>query len=953
MKLLRLVSLSLCYFGILTSNLVGETSGLIAYWPADSNGSDVVAGNNAIISGATFVPGRKGGAFSFDGVNDSVTFGNSIGNFGTNDFTISFWIRTTSTRYEEAILQKRPYCNGTSGWDIRTGGGVGTGVLHCALFQNTSGANYNVAACNRPINDGLWHHFVVVRSGHTQALYLDGVFETNKTTSGTTILNNTALMGSSADPCIGVDATQPFTGQLDELKIFSRAITASEVEALYDEANGGPPVFTIQPQDTTVFEGDSVEFAATAASSAPVIYQWRFNGENISGANSSNLILTNVSFSSAGTYSVVASNSFGSVLSSNCALVVYPAPGALSPIAWWQAEGNAEDSVGWNDGTLSGATFAAGKVGQAFSFDGNGASVSFGKTIGNFSSNDFSISFWINTTSTRYEEAIIQKRPLCNGTSGWDIRTGGGVGTGVLHCALFQNTSGVNYNVSACTRPINDGMWHHFVAVRQGPTVTLYLDGSFETNKTTAGVTLLDNNAALSCGSDPCIGIDGTDPFNGRLDEIQIYNRALAAQEVAAIYGNIITDGSIRAPNIVLQPRDQRRNQGNSPTFLVVATGSHPIAYQWYRGGIAIDGATDSALTVSNVLDTNVFNVLVANPYGSVMSRGARIIQTVANGTYSGLFYETNQVRHESSGALSLKVTARGTFSLVLLMDGGRNAISGRLTNDEAGLSIIRSNKSALNVFLKLTSPENNDIVSGFVSDGDWRAEITGSRCVFTKFNPAPQAGVYTVSFNNVGTENGPKGNGYGTVTISPVGNAVFSSFFADSTSAGRSIPISPKGEIPLYIPLYRGAGSFLGWLTLTNETASSLKGASSWIKTGAFGKYYPNGFTNDAFVVGSTYLRPTNRNPINITNAIVSVTGDVNVSTNVIVSSTKATAAGATNYQVLSINPRSGTFTGNLIDSEKATKVPVRGVLLQQQSDGSGYFVSTNSSAKVHVIGQ
>ena len=411
-------------------------------------------------------------------MNDSVTFGNSVGNFGTNDFTISFWIRTTSGRYEEAILQKRPFCNGTSGWDIRTGGGVGTGVLHCALFQ-TSGANYNVAACNRPINDGLWHHFVVVRSGPTQTLYLDGAFETNKPAEGATILSNSALMGSSADPCLGVDGTQPFTGQMDELRIYSRAITASEVQSLYNEVNDGPPVFTMQPQDATVFEGESVTISASASGVAPLSYQWRFNNADIAGATSTSLTLANVSFSAAGTYSVIVTNSFGSAMSSNCVLTVNPAPGVLSPIAWWQAEGNAEDSVGGNDGTLSGATFAPGKVGQAFNFDGDGASVSFGKSIGNFGSNDFTIAFWINTTSTRYEEAIIQKRPLCNGTSGWDIRTGGGVGTGVLNCALFQNTSGANYNVAACNRPINDGMWHHFVAVRQGPTVTLYLDGQF------------------------------------------------------------------------------------------------------------------------------------------------------------------------------------------------------------------------------------------------------------------------------------------------------------------------------------------------------------------------------------------------------------------------------------------------------------------------------------------
>ena len=281
MKSLGLLPLAVISCSLIVNDIMADTSGLVSYWPADGSGSDVVGGNNAALNGATFAAGKQGSAFTFDGINDSVTFGNSVGNFATNYFTISFWIRTTSTRYEEAILQKRPFCNGTSGWDIRTGGGVGTGVLHCALFQNTSGANYNVAACTRPINDGLWHHFVVVRNGPTQTLYLDGAFETNKTAAGTTILSNSAVMGSSADPCLGVDGTQPFTGQLDELKVFSRALALSEVQSLYNEVNAGPPVFTTQPQNATVFEGDSVTLNASASSSTPVAFKFGFYCVNI------------------------------------------------------------------------------------------------------------------------------------------------------------------------------------------------------------------------------------------------------------------------------------------------------------------------------------------------------------------------------------------------------------------------------------------------------------------------------------------------------------------------------------------------------------------------------------------------------------------------------------------------------------------------------------------------
>src|SRR5205814_6680636 len=71
-------------------------------------------------------------------------------------------------------------------------------------------------------------------------------------------------------------------------------------------------------------------------------------------------------------------------------------------IGWWPGEGNAADAVDGNHGSLqNGATFATGKVGQAFTFDGANEYVSFGNTAGNFVTNDFSIEFGLNTTSTR------------------------------------------------------------------------------------------------------------------------------------------------------------------------------------------------------------------------------------------------------------------------------------------------------------------------------------------------------------------------------------------------------------------------------------------------------------------------------------------------------------------------------------------------------------------------
>jgi hypothetical protein len=86
------------------------------------------------------------------------------------------------------------------------------------------------------------------------------------------------------------------------------------------------PVITSQPAAQTVIEGDSAVFNVSACGSAPLTYQWSCNGTNIAGATASSLLETNVQPSEAGSYSVVVSNSFGAVTSSNAILTVIAPP---------------------------------------------------------------------------------------------------------------------------------------------------------------------------------------------------------------------------------------------------------------------------------------------------------------------------------------------------------------------------------------------------------------------------------------------------------------------------------------------------------------------------------------------------------------------------------------------------------------------------------------------------
>jgi pectate lyase len=88
------------------------------------------------------------------------------------------------------------------------------------------------------------------------------------------------------------------------------------------------PSITSQPASQTVAVGGTASFSVTATGTATLTYQWRFNGSNISGATSSTYSLSNVQTANAGSYTVVVSNSVGSVTSSTATLTVSTSTGS-------------------------------------------------------------------------------------------------------------------------------------------------------------------------------------------------------------------------------------------------------------------------------------------------------------------------------------------------------------------------------------------------------------------------------------------------------------------------------------------------------------------------------------------------------------------------------------------------------------------------------------------------
>jgi len=188
----------------------------------------------------------------------------------------------------------------------------------------------------RNVNDGQWHHVTATYDGTNIFLYVDGTLDVSAPATGSIVPNSEPV-------CIGVNAQGTgglpmyfFNGLLDEVSLYNRALTASEIQAIYAAGSGGKcppsvPIIISQPTNQTVNVGGTATFGVTATGSLPLNYQWRFNGTNLGGATNTSLTLTNVQPAQAGNYAVLVTNALGSILSSNAMLTV-----TLDHFAWGQ-----------------------------------------------------------------------------------------------------------------------------------------------------------------------------------------------------------------------------------------------------------------------------------------------------------------------------------------------------------------------------------------------------------------------------------------------------------------------------------------------------------------------------------------------------------------------------------------------------------------------------------------
>jgi hypothetical protein len=302
-------------------------AGIVAWWPGSGNAWDVIGGNTGtLLGGLGFAPGEVGQAFDFTSTNGYVFVPASPRlNVGTNGgFTVEAWIKPADVTSQMPLF----------GWGTNSATlvpwlwtAVGTpGCLYANVLDATN-VSHILSSAGGLLQSNVYQHVAWTYSTNTgfATLYLDGEAVASASL-GSFVPNTTGdvYLGKRVD---GVP-TDIYSGGMDEVTLYDRALSQAEIEAIYQASAAGKcqtlltPVIYVQPTNQQVTANGTATLAVAAGGTPPLAYQWQLNGINVPAGTNSTLTLTNVWLGQAGVYDVTVANAAGSVTSTPTVLAV-------------------------------------------------------------------------------------------------------------------------------------------------------------------------------------------------------------------------------------------------------------------------------------------------------------------------------------------------------------------------------------------------------------------------------------------------------------------------------------------------------------------------------------------------------------------------------------------------------------------------------------------------------
>ncbi len=761
-----------------------------------------------------------------------------------------------------------------------------------------------------------------------------------------------------------------------------------------------PPSITTQPSNQSVTEGASPSFTVVAAGTATLGYQWRKSGVNVGGATSATLSFPSVTIGQAGSYTVVVTNSAGSITSSAVTLTVSAAPVAPSiatqptnqtgavggsltltvvaagtgPLNYqWRQDGGAvanetnstlnltslttnhagsyavvvTNSVGSITSSVAIVTVNPAPIAPTITAQPESLTVTSGSNAA------FSVTV-TGTAPFRYQwrKAGVAVAGATNGTLTFAPAVALSAGD---YTVVVTNVAGsVTSTVATLTvtvPPVPDAIRPTLAVVSPASALTLVTSNSINLSGTAAdnqGVTsvILQQNGGADTSATGTSNWSATAALQPGTNTFRI--KAADAAGNFSITNTRVVVYIVRLPltlavngngTLVGPTNGQLLELGKSYTLKATAKPGNVFS-NWLVDAVSSAGAT---LTFNMASNLSVIANFVTNPFVAL------------KGNYTGLFYpNTPEPPHEQSGHFTLTVTDKGGFSGKLLLAGGSYSVSGLLDLSLAGSrTVLRKGTNEVVLGIQLSAGSNQ--VSGYVSNAYWNSELFGYRATFdAKLNPATNhSGKYTMLLS--GGEDAATSPA--TLDLTTAGAVTLKGTLADGTAVAQKTTLAANGQTPVYVSLYKGRGSLVGWLTMMNTDTNDTPGLLLWTKKEtAGGKIYLAGFTNETLALGSRYVAPLKGvAALGWSNGVALFEqGNLSVPmTNAIaLSSANKFIITSTNTSklVLSLTTASGLLSGSFVHPDTLKKSAIKGVILQKQAIGGGFLMGTNQSGSVFV---
>jgi PKD repeat protein len=361
-----------------------------------------------------------------------------------------------------------------------------------------------------------------------------------------------------------------------------------------------PPSVTSQPSDQTVTEGQTATFSVSASGTAPLTYQWRKNGADVSGATGRNYTTPPVTMTDDGSvYRCVVTNTAGTVTSNGATLTV--ADGTAPVLSQVQASGITE--------TTATVTWTTDEPADSQVFYRRTGTSSYAQTpVDPTLVTVHSVALAALLPGTTYQYRV------------QSVDAGGNVAT--------SSPDGTFTTVSPPNQP---------------PTASFVVSPSSGEVPLTVGFDASASNdpdgTVVSWGWDFGDGATGTGvSVSHAYTVVGAYTATLTVTDddgaLSTATATITVTEPAIPPSIVSHPTPQTVTDGQTATFSVTAQGTAPLSYQWRKNGNGLSGATSSTYTTPPTTvadDGSTYDCVVSNSAGTATSNAA--VLTVVDGT--------------------------------------------------------------------------------------------------------------------------------------------------------------------------------------------------------------------------------------------------------------------------------------------------------------------------------